>query len=106
MIYTGGYGIIMTTATTVRGEVLPDLQLPGVDWPDVHESLRQEKNLHRIPVVILDGSVNRTTVMRSFEYAPASCMIKHDKVTGFNHRINNYGLFLPGRNGHLPRYLV
>jgi DNA-binding NarL/FixJ family response regulator len=106
MIYTGGYGIIMTAATTVRGEVLPDLQLPGVDWPDVHESLRQGKNLHRIPVVILTGSANPNTVMRSFEYAPDICIFKQDKVTGFNHRINNYGLFLPGRNGHIPGYLV
>jgi hypothetical protein len=96
----------MTASTTIREEYLPDLRFLGVDLPYVHKSLQQDKTLHRIPGVILTRSATGNAITRSFEYPASSCIVKHVRVTGFNKMMDDFGLCLPGRNGHLLRYLA
>ncbi len=65
------------------GVILLDLNMPGTDGFEVLSEIKQDKELRRIPVVVLTTSSNPFDVQRSYDGGASSYIQKPVDLNGF-----------------------
>lgn len=65
------------------GIILLDLNLPGTDGREVLRVLKQDRELHRIPVIVLTTSNAEQDIQRCYDYGANSYVQKPVDLQGF-----------------------
>ncbi len=63
--------------------ILLDLNLPGINGPEVLQDIKQQKKLASIPVVMLSSSKNQADIMKSYNYQANSYIVKANGIKEF-----------------------
>ena len=102
---TGKYS---ESSSTPRPDILLlDLKMPKMDGLAVLKRIREDKELHHLPVIILTTSKAEEDRVRSYELGANAYIVKPVGFENFSEAVRNISLFwqlveLPGEN-HGPR---
>ena len=75
------------------GVVLLDLKMPKVDGLEVLRRMRADKNLEKIPVVMLTSSREERDIVESYHLGVNAYVVKPVAFQEFIHAVKNLGLF-------------
>jgi len=73
--------------------VLLDLKLPKVGGLDVLKEIKENKNLKKIPVVILTSSKEESDILSSYSYGVNAYVVKPVEYNKFTDAVKQLGLF-------------
>lgn len=73
--------------------VLLDLRMPKVDGLEVLRRIKNDDNLHRLPVVILTTSGTETDVARAYDLRANSYLVKPVDFVKFSDLMRDLGLY-------------
>jgi CheY-like chemotaxis protein len=83
-------------ANRVKGNpavVLLDLKLPKINGIEVLQNVREDKDLHSLPVVMLTSSNEETDLTRSYELGVNAYVVKPVGFKDFMQAVQELGLF-------------
>ncbi|HEX8236639.1 MAG TPA: response regulator [Abditibacteriaceae bacterium] len=86
-------GIFKLRAEGNPAVVLLDLKLPKVDGLEVLETLKSDKNLHTVPVVMLTSSREEQDLLRSYNLGVNAYVVKPVDFQHFVSALREIGLF-------------
>lgn len=81
--------------------ILLDLRMPKVDGLEVLKTLKNDENLHTIPVVILTTSDADKDVAKAYDYHANSYLVKPVDFKKFTQLMQNLGYYWLGWNQQL-----
>ena len=73
--------------------VLLDLKMPKVDGMEVLRQIKQDEELHRIPVVMLTSSREEQDLLRSYDLGVNAYVVKPVAFTAFMEAVRQLGGF-------------
>lgn len=75
------------------GLILLDIKLPGMDGIDVLKKIKENKELRRIPVVMLTTSGRREDINKSYDFYANSYLVKPVNSRDFAEKISQLKLY-------------
>lgn len=84
----------------VPGMILLDIRLPLIDGLEVHERIKEDKQLRQIPVVTLTSSSADTNIAKAYEYHAYSYVVKPEYFLKFNQLKDDIRFYWIGWNEH------
>ncbi|MEW6114885.1 MAG: response regulator, partial [Thermodesulfobacteriota bacterium] len=73
--------------------ILLDLRLPKMDGLEVLKTIKQDKELHRIPVVVLTSSLEESDVATAYDHHANSYLSKPLDFEKFSQLMRDLGLY-------------
>lgn len=73
--------------------VLLDLKLPRLDGHEVLEKIKEDPNLHSIPVVVMTTSDAEVDRMRAYQHCANSYLVKPIDFDKFRQMVNDLSLY-------------
>ena len=89
--------------------LLLDLKMPGIDGLEVLKQIKEDKELKKLPVIIITTTDNSVEVEKCHKLGCSSYIVKPVEYDQFINTIKQLGLFLsvvqiPDINGHNSHY--
>ena len=73
--------------------LLLDINMPGMDGLELLKKLKADKNLKKIPVIMLTSSASHDDIRRSFESGAASYLTKPSSFQGYSDLLAQFSAY-------------